>query len=132
MPRAKAGVAVAARHRKRRLFKLAEGYWGGRKNLWRIAKQAVLKAQVSSTKDRARRKRDFRRLWITRVRAGANQYGISYSKFIAGLYLAKVGVNRKVLAELAISDPAAFEALVKTAKEALAAKATAAAAEAKN
>lgn len=105
------------RHRKKkRYFRAARGYWGGRSKLWRIAKNAVERGWQYSYRDRKQRKRDFRRLWITRINAAARQNGLSYSRFMNGLKLAGVEVNRKVLADLAVRDPAAFTAVVEQAR----------------
>jgi large subunit ribosomal protein L20 len=114
MPRATAAVP---RHRKKkRYFRAARGYWGGRSKLWRIAKNAVERGWQYSYRDRKQRKREFRRLWITRINAAARQHGLSYSRFMNGLKLAGVEVNRKVLADLAVRDPAAFAAVVEQAR----------------
>jgi large subunit ribosomal protein L20 len=113
MVRARKGAA--ARQAKRRIFKLAKGYWGKRKNLLRTAKMAVVRARRFSYIDRRRRPREFRKLWILRVNAAARMRGTNYSAFIHGLARAGVEVNRKMLAHLAIVDPQAFDALVKVA-----------------
>jgi large subunit ribosomal protein L20 len=97
-------------------MKAAKGYWGARSKLWRIAKNAVERGWVYSYRDRKNKKRDFRRLWITRINAAARMHGMSYSRFMNGLKLSGIEVNRKVLADLAVREPAAFEALVKQAK----------------
>ena len=97
-------------------MKAAKGYWGARSKLWRIAKNAVERGWVYSYRDRKNRKRDFRRLWIARINAATREHGLSYSKFINGLKQAGIEVNRKVLADLAVREPAAFEALVTQAK----------------
>ncbi|MCK4660227.1 MAG: 50S ribosomal protein L20 [Phycisphaerae bacterium] len=115
MPRARAG---AARHRKKvRLFRAAKGYRGGRSKLYRTAKEAVLRAGCFAYRDRRARKRDFRRLWITRLSAACRIRGVQYSRFIHGLKNARVILNRKMLSELAIHDPAAFDKLVEIAKQ---------------
>jgi len=115
MPRARAG---AARHRRKvRLFKAARGYRGGRSKLYRTAKEAVVRAGVNAYRDRRRRKRDFRALWITRLTAACRARDIQYSRFIYGLQAAGVVINRKMLSELAISDPAGFDAIVEIARE---------------
>ena len=118
MPRVKRGVTARARHKK--VIALAKGYRGRRKNVYRIAKQAVMKAGQYAYRDRRQRKRQFRQLWITRINAGARQYGLSYSKFMNGLKRAAIVLDRKVLADLAVFDKAAFAQLVEKAKAALA------------
>ena len=119
MPRTKAG---AARHRRKaRVFREARGYRGGRSRLYRTAKESVRRADAFAFRDRRARKRMFRGLWITRISAACRQRGISYSRFIAGLTKAEVVVNRKMLSEVAIHDPAAFDALVEEASAAVAA-----------
>jgi large subunit ribosomal protein L20 len=112
--------APASRRRRRRIIKRAKGYWGGRKNLFRTAREAVERAGRYAYRDRRLRKRDFRKLWIARINAAARQNGISYSRFMDGLKKADVEVNRKVLAEIAVSDSAAFAELVDVAKSQLA------------
>ncbi|MEJ2217985.1 MAG: 50S ribosomal protein L20 [Gemmatimonadota bacterium] len=109
-------TAVPRHRKKKRYFRAARGYWGGRSKLWRIAKNAVERGWQYSYRDRKQRKRDFRRLWITRINAAARQNGLSYSRFMNGLKLAGVEVNRKVLADLAVRDPAAFTAVVEQAR----------------
>ncbi|MCX7933772.1 MAG: 50S ribosomal protein L20 [Planctomycetota bacterium] len=110
----------AARHaKKRRIMKKAKGYVGGRSKLWRIAKQAVLKAEVCATRDRRKKKRQFRRLWITRINAALSDAGISYSRFCAGLKKAAIALDRKALSEIAIHHPDAFRQIVAQAKAAL-------------
>jgi large subunit ribosomal protein L20 len=117
MPRATSAVA---RHRKKKkYFRAARGYFGGRSKLWRIAKNAVERGWQYSYRDRKNRKREFRRLWITRINAAARQHDLSYSRFMNGLKLAGVEVNRKVLADLAVREPAAFGELVAQAKSKL-------------
>ena len=118
MPRVKRGVTARARHKK--VIALAKGYRGRRKNVYRIAKQAVMKAGQYAYRDRRQRKRQFRQLWITRINAGARQHGLSYSKFMNGLKCAAIVLDRKVLADLAVFDKAAFAQLVEKAKAALA------------
>jgi large subunit ribosomal protein L20 len=113
---ARATAAVPRHRKKKRYMKAAKGYWGARSKLWRIAKNAVERGWVYSYRDRKNRKRDFRRLWITRINAAVREHGLSYSRFINGLKLSGIEVNRKVLADLAVREPAAFEALVKQAK----------------
>ena len=118
MPRVKRGVTAHARHKK--VLVLAKGYRGRRKNVYRVAKQAVMKAGQYAYRDRRQRKRQFRHLWIARINAGARQHGLSYSKFMNGLKRAAIELDRKVLADLAVFDKAAFAQLVEKAKAALA------------
>jgi large subunit ribosomal protein L20 len=119
MSRVKRGVTTHARHSKIR--KAAKGYYGRRKNVIRVAKQAVDKAQEYATRDRKVRKRNFRALWIQRINAAvrAHDESLTYSKFINGLSVAGIEVDRKVLADLAVHEPAAFSAIVDQAKAAL-------------
>ena len=107
-----------ARRRRNRILKLAKGYRGRRKNCYKRANQAVERALDYASRDRARRKRQFRALWIVRINAAARLSGMSYSKLISGLGQAKVGLDRKVLADLAIADPAAFSAIASLVKAA--------------
>jgi len=100
-----------ARRRRNRILKLAKGYRGRRKNCYKRANQAVERALDYASRDRAQRKRDFRRLWIVRINAAARTVGLSYSKLIAGLAKAGIGLNRKVLSDMAIADPAGFAAV---------------------
>ena len=118
MPRVKRGVTAHARHKK--VLALAKGYRGRRKNVYRVAKQAVMKAGQYAYRDRRQRKRQFRQLWIVRINAGARENGLSYSKFMNGLKRAAIELDRKVLADLAVFDKAAFAQLVEKAKAALA------------
>ena len=118
MPRVKRGVTARARHKK--ILALAKGFRGRRKNVYRVAKQAVMKAGQYAYRDRRTKKRVFRRLWIARINAAARQNGISYSKFINGLKKASVEIDRKILADIAVFDKLAFTALVEKAKAALA------------
>ena len=118
MPRVKRGVTARARHKK--VIALATGYRGRRKNVYRIAKQAVMKAGQYAYRDRRQRKRQFRQLWIARINAGARLNGLSYSKFMNGLKRAAIELDRKVLADLAVFDKPAFAQLVEKAKAALA------------
>ena len=112
----------AARNRaKNRIFKRAKGYRGGRGNLLRTVKETLVRAGVYAYRDRKVRKRDFRRLWITRINAACRMRGMRYSLFINGLSKAGVELDRKSLAEIAVCDPAGFDAIVETAREALAA-----------
>jgi large subunit ribosomal protein L20 len=108
-----------ARKRRKKILKLAKGYRGGRSKLFRTAADSVDKALMYAYRDRRVRKRDFRRLWITRINAAARMYNLSYSKFMHGLKLAGIELDRKVLAELAISDPAGFAQIAKLASEQL-------------
>ena len=119
MSRVKRGVTAHARHRK--IIKKAKGYYGRRKNVFRVANQAVEKAGQYAYRDRRTRKRNFRALWIQRINAGVREHGLTYSRFIDGLAKAGVEVDRKVLADLAVHEPAAFAAIVDQAKQALAA-----------
>ena len=119
MARVKRGVTGHARHKK--VLKAAKGYFGRRKNTIRIAKQAVEKANQYAFRDRKRRKRTFRALWIQRLNAAVREFGLTYSRFIDGLGKAGVTIDRKVLSDLAIHEPVAFEAIVGKAKAALAA-----------
>ena len=112
--RIKRGVNAVKKRRK--ILKLAKGYFGAKSKLYRIARQAVMKSLSYAYVGRKAKKRDFRRLWIARINAGCRANGMSYSTFMHGLKLANVNLNRKVLAEMAISDPAGFTALVETAK----------------
>ena len=114
MPRAKNNVARTKR--RKRILKDAKGYFGRRKNLYKTAKEAVERANRYAYRDRKNRKRDFRRLWIVRINAAARQHDLSYSRFMNGLKLAGVEVDRKVLADLAVRDANAFAQLAETAK----------------
>jgi large subunit ribosomal protein L20 len=118
MARVKRGVTAHAKHKK--VLKAAKGYYGRRKNTIRVAKQAVEKAQQYAYRDRKRRKRSFRALWIQRLNAAVRPFGLNYSRFIAGLDKARILVDRKVLSDLAIREPVAFEAIVGQVKTALA------------
>ena len=117
MARVKGGLNAKKRHN--RVLKLAKGYRGARSKQYRIAKQSVMRALTSAYAGRKERKRQFRRLWIARINAGTRAEGLSYSKFMNGLKLAGVELNRKVLAELALNDNAAFVKLVELAKSKL-------------
>jgi large subunit ribosomal protein L20 len=119
MPRVKRGVTARARHKK--ILALAKGFRGRRKNVFRIAKQAVMKAGQYAYRDRRAKKREFRRLWIARINAAARELGLSYSKFMNGMKKAQIDIDRKVLADLAVSDPAAFGSIVEKVKAQLAA-----------
>ena len=117
MARVKRGVTSHAKHKK--VFKAAKGFRGRRKNTIRIAKQAVEKANQYAFRDRKRRKRTFRALWIQRLNAAVRPFGLNYSKFIDGMAKAGIMVDRKVLSDLAIHEPAAFKVIVEKAKAAL-------------
>ncbi len=108
--------AVASRAKRKRILKQAKGYWGRRKNVWTVAKNAVEKGLVYSYRDRKAKKREFRKLWIQRINAGAREHGMSYSQFMGALNKSGVELNRKVLADLAMNHPEAFEAVVKRVK----------------
>jgi len=118
MPRVKRGVVAHARHKK--VIKQAKGYSGRRKNVYRVAVQAVTKAGQYAYRDRRQKKRTFRTLWIARINAGARECGMSYSKMIDGLKKAAIEIDRKVLADLAMNDSAAFAVIAEKAKAALA------------
>jgi large subunit ribosomal protein L20 len=117
MARVKRGVTAHAKHKK--VLKAAKGYYGRRKNTIRIAKQAVEKAAQYAYRDRKRKKRTFRALWIQRLNAAVRPFDLNYSRFIDGLSRAGITVDRKVLSDLAIHEPAAFQAIVEKAKAAL-------------
>ena len=117
MARIKGGMNAKKKHN--RVLKLAKGYRGARSKQYRVAKQSVMRALTSSYAGRKEKKRQFRQLWIARINAAARINGISYSQFMHGLKLAEVDINRKMLAELAVNDPAGFTALVETAKSKL-------------
>ena len=119
MPRVKRGVIARARHKK--VLELAKGYRGRRKNVYRIAKQAVMKAGQYAYRDRRQRKRQFRTLWIARINAGARECGLTYSRFMNGLKRSSIEVDRKVLADLAVFDKAAFAKYAEMAKASLSA-----------
>ena len=117
MARVKRGVQARKRHKK--ILKLAKGYYGARSRVFRVAKQAVIKAGQYAYRDRRQRKRQFRQLWIARINAGARVHGLSYSRFINGLKVASIEVDRKILADLAVNEKGAFAALVEKAKASL-------------
>ena len=119
MARVKRGVTAHAKHKK--VLKAAKGYYGRRKNAIRVAKQAVEKANQYAYRDRKRRKRTFRALWVQRLNAAVRPFGLNYSRFIHALGKAGLVIDRKVLSDLAIREPAAFEAVVQKAKAAIAA-----------
>ena len=114
MPRVKRGVTARARHKK--ILALAKGYRGRRKNVYRIAKQAVMKAGQYAYRDRRQKKRQFRQLWIARINTAARENGLPYSKFMNGLKKASIELDRKVLADMAVNDKPAFAAIVNTVK----------------
>jgi len=114
MPRVKRGVTARARHKK--VLKLAKGYYGARSRVYRVAKQAVIKAGQYAYRDRKQKKRQFRALWIVRINAAARMYGISYSRLINGLTKANVKIDRKVLADIAVRDIEAFGKIAEIAK----------------
>lgn len=126
MPRVKRGVTARARHKK--VLALAKGFRGRRKNVFRVAKQAVMKAQQYAYRDRRARKRVFRQLWIARINAAVRELGLTYSQFANGLRKAAIEIDRKMLADLAVHDQAAFAAIVERAKAQLQAQGAAAAA----
>ena len=119
MPRVKRGVTARARHKK--VIAQAKGYRGRRKNVFRVANQAVWRAGQYAYRDRRQRKRQFRELWIVRINAAARECGLSYSRLINGLSKAEIDLDRKVLAELAVNDKSAFAQIADQAKQALAA-----------
>ncbi len=114
MARVKRGVVARRRHRK--VLSRAKGYYGARRKVFRVAKQAVIKAGQYAYRDRRVRKREFRSLWIQRINAAAREHGLSYSRFINGLKQAEIGIDRKMLAELAVNDKVAFKALAEKAQ----------------
>ena len=118
MARVKRGVVAKARHKK--VLDKAKGYYGARSKVYRVAKQAVIKAGQYAYRDRRQRKRQFRALWITRINAAARLHGMSYSRLINGLHRAEIDIDRKVLADIAVHDPDAFGAIAAQAKAALA------------
>lgn len=117
MPRVKRGVQARARHKK--ILKQAKGHYGARSRVYRVAKQSVIKAAQYAFRDRRARKRDFRALWIIRINAAAREVGLSYSRLIAGLKKAAIAVDRKILADLAVLNKPAFNAIAEQAKAAL-------------
>ncbi|MCL1924868.1 MAG: 50S ribosomal protein L20 [Defluviitaleaceae bacterium] len=118
MARIKGGVNAKKRHKK--VLKLARGFRGARSRQYRVAKQSVMRAMAHSFAGRKQTKRDYRKLWITRINAAARIHGLSYSRMMHGLKLAGIEINRKILADIAITDAAAFEKLVETAKSKIA------------
>ncbi len=116
MPRVKRGVTARRRHKK--ILKQAKGYYGARSRVFRVAKQAVIKAGQYAYRDRKQRKRQFRSLWIARINAAARENGLSYSRFMAGLKKASIDIDRKVLADMAVHDKEAFAELARIAAQA--------------
>ena len=110
MPRATNNPA--SRRRRKKVLKRAKGFWGGRRRLYRTAKETVIRAEVYATRDRKQRKRHFRSLWTVRINAACRQFGTTYSRFIAALKKSKISIDRKSLADLAVRDSAAFKKLV--------------------
>lgn len=119
MPRVKRGVTARARHKK--VLAKAKGYYGARSRVFRVAKQAVIKAGQYAYRDRRNRKRVFRALWIIRINAAARQFGLSYSRLMDGLKKASIDIDRKILSDLAVNDKSAFEVIANQAKAALSA-----------
>lgn len=117
MARIKRGVTTRRRHK--RVLKQAKGYFGRKSKLFKVANQAIMKSGVYAYRDRRRKKRDFRKLWIARINAGSRANGLSYSRFMNGLKKADIALDRKVLADLAVNDKASFASLVEKAKAAL-------------
>ncbi|MCK5366320.1 MAG: 50S ribosomal protein L20 [Gammaproteobacteria bacterium] len=117
MPRVKRGVTARARHKK--VIAQAKGYQGRRKNVYRVAKQAVIRAGATAYRDRRQRKRQFRALWIVRINAAARECGLSYSRLINGLSKADISIDRKVLADIAVFDKAGFAEIAERAKASL-------------
>jgi large subunit ribosomal protein L20 len=120
MPRVKKSTSAQKRHRK--VLSEAKGYWGQKKSSYRRAKEQLLKSGTYAYRDRRARKREFRRLWITRINAGAREHGMSYNQLIHGLKQARVEVDRKILADLAVREPEVFAQMAARAKEALGAR----------
>lgn len=118
MPRAKKGAA--SRRQRKRILKAAEGYFGGRRKMLRPAKETVARAMRYATRDRLVRKREFRSLWIVRLNAATRERGLTYSRFIEGLKKASITLDRRIMAEIAVSDPAGFDQIFAQAKAALA------------
>lgn len=118
MPRTKGGYV--SRRRRNRILKLAKGYFGSKHTLYKVANQQVMKSLTYAYRDRKRRKRDFRRLWIARINAAARLNGLSYNKLMYGLKLANIEINRKMLSEIAINDSASFAQICETAKSKIA------------
>ena len=117
MTRVKRGVTARARHKK--ILKLTKGHYGARHRLFKTANESMIHSLLYAYRDRRRRKRDFRRLWITRINAASRQHGMSYSKFMHGLKQADMQLDRKILADLAVNEPQAFAAVVDIAQQSL-------------
>ncbi|MCM3357683.1 MULTISPECIES: 50S ribosomal protein L20 [unclassified Psychrobacillus] len=117
MPRVKGGTVT--RKRRKKVLKLAKGYYGSKHTLYKVANQQVMKSLMYAYRDRRQKKREFRKLWITRINAAARMNGLSYSRLMHGLKLAEIEVNRKMLAELAVTDAAAFTQIADLAKKAI-------------
>lgn len=117
MPRVKRGVTARAKHKK--VLKAAEGYYGARSRVFRVAKQAVIKASQYAYQGRKQRKRQFRALWVMRINAAVREHGMTYSRFIQALNKAEIKIDRKILADLAVQEPNAFAVIVSQAKAAL-------------
>ncbi len=115
MPRAKGGPKTRRRHKK--FIKMAKGYWGRRKNCFRRVRETVERALCYAYRDRRQRKRDFRRLWQVRINAAARLHGLNYSRFMGGLKKANIGLDRKILANLAVTEPESFKKLVELASK---------------
>ena len=115
MPRSK--NAVASRERRKKVLKLAKGYFGSRKNVWTVAKNAIEKGMLYAYSGRKQKKRNFRSLWITRINEGARLHGMSYSQFMGAVHKSGIELNRKVLADLAMNHPDAFKAVVDSVKK---------------
>ncbi|MGO0122900.1 50S ribosomal protein L20 [Desulfothermobacter acidiphilus] len=113
---ARVKTTVVSRRRRKKILKMAKGYWGARSKLYRVAKQQVMRSLMYAYRDRRARKRDFRRLWIVRINAAAREAGLTYGRFISGLRKAGVQLDRKVLADLAVHDRDAFGQLVELAR----------------
>ncbi len=107
---------VASRAKRKRILKLAKGFFGRKKNVWTVAKNAIEKGLVYAYRDRKQKKREFRGIWIARINAASRLHGLSYSEFMGKLHKSNIGLNRKVLADLAMNHPAAFETLVNKVK----------------
>jgi len=116
---ARVKTSVRSRKRRKKTLKLAKGYYGAKHKLYRVAKQQVMKSHMYAYRDRKQKKRNFRKLWITRINAAARMNGVSYSKFMHGMKLAGIDLNRKVLADMAVNDEEAFTALTDQVKDAL-------------
>ncbi len=114
---ARVTTAVPTRRRKNKMFRKAKGFWGGRKNLYRVAKEAVMRAGQFAWRDRRARKRDFRSLWIVRINAACRINGMSYNAFIGGLKKRSIMIDRKMLADVAVHDPVAFAKLVEAVRK---------------